>query len=495
MKKMLRGERRQGTALEDDGKFCNVAAAMIGSAVVGAGASAYSSNKNAKAAEKAGQLDPRVDNMLWGNGAQPGLLSNYQGMMNDPRSDAANSFAGANANYLTNNGAGDMNATRDAALKAMQGNQAPMSQAAQAPGMQPTTAAQSGGALASLPAYAVGNMVDAPSQNGLNLSGSYNSLINGAPGANPYLTGAVQKGINQSQNAFGNMVTDAKAATQDVLGSIRGNSVLAGQFGGSRQGIAEGKAIDSMNTNLSRAASQFGQNNTDAAVAAQAGAYNTDRDRQLAATQGLGAQQYGVAQQNAATKNTAEFINVGNTFDASKTNAGMAQQNSQFNAGLQQQTGQYNANMGQNNNQFNAGLAQQTGLANQQSQLSTNGQNNGQLLSGAGLLAGMTSQASGQVNANDNWKLNQTQAVNSMLQPYLSGIPTQQPVYSNTAGAAVGGGLAGLQFGSQLAGMFGGSSTDYSAIRNSNGAGTPVSAGNYGLAPSNLPVQQFGYGR
>jgi hypothetical protein len=463
----------------------------VAGAAIGAGGSYLSSKNNKKAAEASaagGQLDPRVNDMLFGSGAQTGLLSQYQGMLNTPRSDAATGFGNANANYLNANGAGDLAATRNAAMQAMQGNQAPMSQGAQSAGMQPTTAAQAGGAMASLPAYAVGAQVQAPAQNGMNLSGSYDSLINGQAGANPYLTGGIQKGINQSQNAFNGMVTDAKAATQDVLGSIRGNSVLSGQFGGSRQGIAEGKAIDSMNTNLSRAASQFGQNNTDAAVAAQAGAYNTDRDRQLAATQGLGAQQYGVAQQNAANAQQAEMANVGNLFDASKTNAGMAQQNGQFNAGLAQQTGQYNASMGQNNNQFNAGLAQQTGLANQQSQLSTNAQNNGQLLGGAGLLSGLTNQASANVNANDQWKLQQAQGVNSLLQPYLSGIPSQQPQYQNTAGSVLGGGLAGLQLGSQLGGMFGGGGSGATSLQ------TKGSAADYQIAPSNLPVQQFGYG-
>lgn len=430
----------------------------VAGAAIGAAGSYASSKNNKKAAEAAaagGQLDPRVNDMLFGTGAQTGLLSQYQGMLNTPRSDAATGFANANASYLNNNGAGDLGATRGAAMQAMQGNQAPMMQAA-----------QSGNAnQASLDAYAVGNMVQAPAQNSMNLSGSYDSLINGAPGANQYLTGAIQKGINQSSNAFGNMVTDAKAATQDVLGGIRGNSVLAGQFGGSRQGIAEGKAIDSMNTNLSRAASQFGQNNTDAAVAAQAGAYDADRNRQLAATQGLGAQQYGVASQDANTRNQAEFMNVGNLFDASKTNAGMAQQS----------------------NQFNAGLQQQTGLANQQAQLSTNAQNNGQLLGGAGLLSGLTGQASANVNANDSWKLQQAQGVNSLLQPYLSNMPTSQPQYQNTAGSVIGGGLAGLQLGSQLGGMFGGNSGATSLQTNG-------SAANYQVAPTNLPVQQFGYG-
>lgn len=385
------------------------------------------------------QLDPRIEQMLFGNAAgQQGLLSQYQGMLNTPRSDAATGFANANAQYLNSNGAADLAATRGAAYQAMQGNQAPMMQATQAGG------SQAAGAQISGPAWAVGNQVQAPSQNNIDLSGSYNSLINGAPGANPFLTGSIQKGINQSSNAFGNMVTDAKAATQDVLGSIRGNSVLAGQFGGSRQGIAEGKAFDSMNTQLARAASQFGQNNTDAAVAAQAGAYNTDRDRQLAATQGLGAQQYGVASQNANTKNQAEFMNVGSHNNILQNNASMAQQNNQFNASL-----------GQNNSQFNAGLGQQAGLANQQSQLTTNAQNNSSNLAGAGLLSGLLGNASNQVNANDSWKLNQAQGVNGLLAPYLganSSSSSTQPVYSNQVGNAIGGAM----MGGQLAGMFGG---------------------------------------
>jgi len=446
----------------------------IGGAAIGAVSSYMSSKNSAKAAGKAGQLDPRIDRTIFGGEGDRGLLSQYRDLFEQPRSNGAQSFANANEAYLGAYGANDLGASRDAAYKAMQGTTAPTMQAAQT-GAASSNGAQSAGALISGPAWAVGSDVKAPSQNNIDLSGSYNSLINGAPGSNPYLTGSIQKGINQSTNAFGNMVTDAKAATQDVLGSIRGNSVLAGQFGGSRQGIAEGKAIDSMNTNLARAASQFGQNNTDAAVSAQAGAYNTDRDRQLAATQGLGAQQYGVAQQNAATKNQAEFTNVANHNNILQNNASMTQQNNQFNAGLAQQTGQ-----------FNAGLGQQAGLANQQAQLATNAQNNSSNLAGAGLLSGLTGQASAQVNANDNWKLDRTQAVNSLLQPYLAGSPTQNPVSANGAGSALGGGLMGLQLGSQLGGLFGGSSGATSLQ-------TTGSAGNYGFAPSNLPVQSFPY--
>lgn len=438
----------------------------VGSAIGGAigGAVSGSGQPKSQTSTVQQQMDPRFSNILFGNGPDnKGILSQYQNMLGAPRSDAALGFANANGSYLGNAGA-DMGASRDAAYRAMQGNQAPMMQAAQSAGVAPTQGAQAGGALASLPAYATGNMVNAPSQNGLNLSGSYDSLINGQAGNNPYLTGAIQKGINQSSNAFGNMLTDAKSATQDLLGNVRGGAIASGQYGSSRQGLAEGKAIDSFNTNTSRAAAQFGQNNTDAAVAAQAGAYDADRSRQLAATQGLGAQQYGVASQDAATKNQAEFMNVGNAFDASKTNAAMAQQNGQFNAGLAQQTGQFNANLGQNNAQFNAGLQQQGGLANQQSQLSTNAQNSSNNLAGAGLLSGLLGNASGQVNYNDGYALNQAQGVNSLLAPYLggqrSGTSSQtDPLYSSTMGNAIGG--AGL--GSQLGSLFGGGTSTSSS--------------------------------
>lgn len=395
--------------------------AQVGMAAYGA----YSSKKSAKDQAKANGMDPRIEGMLFGNGADDkGLLADYRDLMKQPQSDASKNFGTANAGYINSNAGADLDASRYAAYRAMGGNAAPQ-----------IGASTANGGSVSLPAYAVGSKVDAPAQNGINLSGSYNSLINGEAGNNPYLTGAIQKGINQSTNAFGNMVTDAKNATQDVLGSIRGNSVLAGQFGGSRQGIAEGKAIDSMNTNLARAASQFGQNNTDAAVAAQAGAYNSDRDRQLAATQGLGAQQYGVAQQNSANEQAAQFMNVGNHYDAFKSNANLTQQN----------------------NQFNAGLQQQAALANQQAQLGTNAQNNSSNLAGAGLLSGLLGQANANVNANDNWALNRAQGVNSLLAPYLAG-QQSQPMTANGAGSAIGGGLMGLQLGGQLAGLFGGGS-------------------------------------
>lgn len=445
------------------------AAGAVGGALI----NKKSAKDQAAAMSQAGQLDPRIAELIFGKDGQQGLISQYQQLGQQPRSDAANAFAGQNANYLSQVGGLDLGEIRHAALKAMQGNAAPTATAAQSAGVTQAAPEQ-----ISNPAFAQGNMVKAPSQNGLDLSSSFNSLINGPAGANPYLTGAIQKGINQSSNAFGNMITDAKAATQDVLGNIRGGAIANGMFGSSRQGLAEGKAIDSMNTNLARAASQFGQNNTDAAVAAQAGAYDADRNRQLAATQGLSGQQYATAFKDADTRNQAEFMNVNNVNDLLKTNTM-----------LRQQTNMSNADRAQQNNQFNAGLQQQTGLANQGAQLTTNAQNNSAGLGGAGLLSGLLGQVSGNVNANDNWNLTRAQGVNSLIAPLIGASPTQNPVASNSGAAALGGGLAGLGMGSQLAGLFGNQSniTPYTGGNQNFSAALPT-----GWQPDKLPVQSFG---
>lgn len=418
----------------------NIFGGPIGGAIGGliGGAVSGSGQPKSTTSTQQQQLDPRISAMLFGENGQTGLLKQYQSMLDTPRSAAGTNFTNASGNYLDQYGASDLGAVRNSALGVMGGNAAPTVQAAQA------SAGQAGTAQAALGAYMGGSQADAPAQNNLNLTSSYDSLINGPAGANPYLTGAIQKGINQSSNAFGNMLTDAKSATQDLLGNIRGGAIAAGQFGGSRQGIAEGKALDSFSTNISRAASQFGQNNTDAAVAAQAGAYNSDRDRQLAATQGLSGQQYATAFKNADIKNAAEAMNVNNLADFAKYNAGLAQQSNLF-----------NATQAQNSHQLNAGLNQQANLANQQAQLTTNAQNNSGALAGGGLLSGLLGSALGTVNQGDNWSLDRAQGVNSLLAPYLganSSTSRTDPLYSSPTGNA----LAGLGLGSQLGGLLGG---------------------------------------
>lgn len=413
----------------------------VGSAIGGLVGGAVSSSGQPKSTSTTTQqqMDPRFQQMLFGSSGNNGLLNRYQGMLDTPRSEAAQSFANANADYLGRYGASDMGAVRDAAMQAMQGNSAPTAQAASAQGVQ----AQ--GVGAGLNAYAVGNMVDAPSQNNMDLSGSYDRFINGTPGANPYLDQSISGAIAQNRLGFNQLQDDAtENLMENVMPSIRSNSVLAGQYGGSRQGIAEGNAIGQIGKEMARAGAMFGQNATNAAVGAKANAYESDSNRALSATQGLGAQQYATAFKNADTKNAAEFMNVGNNYDLGK-----------FNASLAQNTNQFNANNAQNNNQFNAGQQQQVNLANQGAQLSTNAQNNGSLLAGAGLLGGLTSQAGAAVNANDNYDLNRAQGVNGLLAPYLSANQSQtttQPLSQNTGANMLGGAMAGLGLYNQFAG-------------------------------------------
>lgn len=506
--------------------------------LAGAGIGAYgavkSSQNNKDAAQAQGQLDPRISNILFGgsngSGPQQGLLAQYQALGQQPQSDASKAWAGANENYLTQNGAGDLNSIRNSALGLMGGNQAPMATAAQGnaslagPAAQmsaptvptaQTSAVMTGAAQASVPSYAVGNQIQAPAQNNIDLTGTFNSLLGG--GDTSKLTASLQAGNALAGAQFQQNQQDLTDNFQkNILGSIRGGALAAGQYGSSRQGIAEGNAISDLTKQINNSNTQFGLGATAANSAALANNYENGQNRALSAAQGLSAQQYATAAQDANTKNQAEFMNVGNQLDISKYNAGLNQQSqlanqsannaaNTTNAGLQQQNNlayqQAQLQAGANNqsatnqfalanqqaqNQFglaNLGYQNQFGLANQNSQLTTNAQNNSSAAAGSGLLSGLLGQTGANVNAQDNYAINRAGAVNGLLQPYLSGVPTQSGVSSNSTAAGLGGALQGLQLGSQLGGLLGGSGT--SSLYN-----TPSSLAGY--APSSsLPTMQL----
>lgn len=550
------------------------AAAAIGGALLNRKSSSDATKAANAAAEKAGQLDPRVANILFGQeGGNGGLLGRYQGMLDAPMSQAADTFGRTASNYLQNYGGADTENMRSAAYGLMSPFAAPQAQAASGTAAQANPgphvnpygqevmwnkgetfqapeamrAAQMGAAqvqnqqplTASLMnASQMGaSRVNAPSQNNIDLRGAYEGFIGGERGNNPFLTGAIAKGINQSNNAFQNMQSDStRNLLENVLPSIRGGAIVAGGYGGSRQGIAEGRALGDFGREQQRMIGQFGQNNTDAAVSAQAGAYDADSNRALSATQGLGAQQYGVAQQNAANaqaaaaanmmaqnqaglanmgaqnqaastnyagnlssalanagyQQQANATNTGNQQQANSTNYAGQLQTNQANAGLLQQANLANQNAGNNasqfnaqqnqaanvansgmvqaNNQFNAGLQQQMGMANLgnqqqanmgnlQAQLGTNNLNSQNTVSGMQGLSGLLSDAYGQTQNYDNYALNQAARVNGLMQPYLSGAPTQsaQPYTTNTGGNLLGGALMGAQLANMFRG-FGGSS-------------------------------------
>jgi len=424
------------------------AAAVAGAALSYKGSkdSAKAATANNQAQIEANQVDPRITNMLFGSGTKTlkpgveakwshlfgmggadsqtmtnpesdystdsGLLGRYTGMLDTPQSHGMKQYGQANDNYAGNFAAGDLEAARAGAMGLLAGNKAPAMQAASSQGAMSGTA-----------------RVNAPAQNSLDLTGSYKSLIDGDPGANPFLTGAIGKGINQSNNAFGAMQRDStKNLLENIMPSIRGGARVSGSYGSNREALAQGKALEGFATEQQRAMSQFGQNATDAAVSAQAGAYDTDMNRRLAATTQLSGQQYGVAGQNAS----------------------LAQQSMLANADRQQQSGQ-----------FNAGLLQDAAKASMGSQLTTNAQNAQNTQTGIGAIGGLLTQTAQAAGTQDQYDLNKMINVNQgLLQPYLNknATPTQlMPVYNNSGASAVGGAMAGLGIANQISGMFKGS--------------------------------------
>jgi hypothetical protein len=344
-------------------------------------------------------IDPRMAQILYGSNGNNGFLSQLLAAGNTPQSAGLATFGSGVNNYLGNYGTDNLLSSTLAAQRLQDSNiSAPTMTAATVGNVNPMQAAQ----------------VNAPNQNGLDLAPAYSSMIYGDPAQNPYLTGAIQKGIDQSSNAFGNMLTDAtRNLTENILPNIRGGAIINGSMGGSRQGIAEGKALNDYSTQIGRAISQFGQNNTDAAVGAQAGAFSQGQDRALSAMSGLSGNQYGTAYQNAGFQQQANQTNY--TGDLQK-----AMQDAQF--------------------------QQQAAGNNQQAQLSTNALNSGNTQAGISASNGLLGSAYTYGTNQDSYGLNKTGKVSGLLGGYtgLGGSSTQtQPIYQNTTANVLGGGLLG----------------------------------------------------
>lgn len=495
-----------------------VATAVIGGAVIGGVASNSAAKKAADAQKQTTQmsidaqkeatkLDSRIDPLIYDKG---GIVDRISGLLDVPQNANTNSFNQGINNYMGAGAAGAEGAfmgSQQAAQK-LQGSSlaAPKMDAATANSTTMNTAllrdpSKIDAAMLGKAENMSGASINAPSQNSLDLSGAYKDMIYGEAGNNPYLTGAIQKGINQSSNAFGNMVQDGTQAVQDVLASIRGGAISSGQYGGSRQGLAESRSISDFGKNLTRAASQYGQNNTDAAIAAQAGAYESDRNRALSAMSGLGAQQYGVAQQNAQMQQQAGLANMGannafasqNNANQQSTNAANANAQNQFalqnNANLQN-TNQFNAAAANQNSMFNAGNQQAANAANMNSQNQTNQLNSQNQVTGIGLSSGLLGQAYGYNQTANNQDLNRIGTVSGLLQPYAGkgspiSVPNQTPVYNNAIGSAIGGATAGL--GLYNAFNTPSSTTNFTAANGYQNYGGTNPTMNYATAPSISP--------
>lgn len=367
------------------GKATDLLGSKAGSALLGglSGAFGGASKAGDQTSTTRQEIDPRMAAILYGANGNDGFLSRVLAESQKPQNGGITAYGQGIDAYLGHSGVNDFQNTLRAAAN-LRDNQVsvPQMQAAQ---MQ---AAQ----------------INAPSQNGTNLAPAYQDFIYGQPGNNPYLTGAIQKGINQSANAFQNQLSDVtKNLTQNILPSIRSGAVVSGSYGGNREALAQGKALDSFNTQVGRALTQFGQGNTDAAVAAQAGAYDADRSRALSAMSGLSGNQYGVATQN---------------------------------AGFQQQA-----------SMANQSALNQAAQANLQSQLGTNQLNSQRLQSGINATSGLLGQAVGYGQDQDAYGMARLGKTSQLLSPYtgLGSSTTQtQPLYENKMNNVLGGISTGL---------------------------------------------------
>jgi len=363
----------------------------IGGAAVAAGG-AYLSSKNNKSSQTQTQtqeIDPRLAALLYGDGTSgnQGLLSQINAQSGGAQSSDQQNFNTGINSYLGNWGTNNFVSSQQAAQRLQATNNSP-----------PFIEAAS---------------ISAPTQNNIDLRQAYADKIAGNSAENPYLKNAIQGSLDQSTNTFGQQQRLAtKNLTENVLPGIKSNSIVSGGYGGSRQGIAEGRAIGDFSQAQQDAINQFGQNNTNAAVGAQANAYDRGQDRSLAALTNLSGQQYGVASQNAA-------------------------------------------------------FQQQGSLANQSANLQSV-QNNAQAqATGIGLSSGLLGQAYGYANNANNADINRLTQVSGALSPYAGAGGTTTgttPYYTNPGANALGGAAAGLglwnQFNSGRSNNVG-SSADY----------------------------------
>lgn len=242
--------------------------------------------------------------------------------------------------------------------------------------------------------------ISAPSQNKTQLDAAFNEMIYGNSAENEYLNKAISSSAKEAGSGFNEMQDSAtRNLMENIMPTIRGGAIASGQYGGSRQGILESRAVSDFSKQMSDAAKGLAQNQNTASLQARANAIESGRGRALSALSNLNQNQYGTAFQDASILNNAGQFNVGNQNqfalqDAANRNAfeqfnvGNQNQFAQQNAGYQQQVNaanqaaqnaqmQFNTGIQNQSGQFNAANQQQANAANQAASQSANQYNSG----------------------------------------------------------------------------------------------------------------------
>ena len=158
------------------------------------------------------------------------------------------------------------------------------------------------------------------------------NVLRGDPTSNPYLDKMNQANVNTAMRGYNDAIQNVN---QQVMPGINNDAFAAGQYGGSRQGIAQGLALQGMD----RSARDLGISAMDSGNQLYGSAFQNAQNNQATAAN----QMTGYGLQNGQ-------YNSGQSNDMSKFNSGQANNMSQFNAGQANNMSQFNANLGLQNN-------------------------------------------------------------------------------------------------------------------------------------------------
>lgn len=262
-------------------------------------------------------------------------------------------------------------------------------------------------------------------QGNLNPGSALGRMLSGRPD-NPYL--------DQQAAAITGQMT--RNLNENIMPGIRSEALASGQYGGSRQGIAEGLAASRMNQDLAPALTNL-----------YGGAFENAQQRMFGTAHSLNDQAFQNAQMNANRQFGANQQNVANNLNAQQFNAGNNMDAQKFNANNALNTQQFNANLGLQNN------------AQAMTQNSTNLANRLQGLNALNAVNGMQDSNFGrymdalQMPQNLNWQNlgNYNQMVTGM-----GGGTQSQTNYKNPAAGALGGAVTGGMLGGPVGGLIGG---------------------------------------
>lgn len=189
---------------------------------------------------------------------------------------------------------------------------------------------------------------------GADPSAALSQLLSGQPD-NPYLGAMNQANINQSLQGYNDALSSAaNTLTRSVLPGIRSGGVLAGQYGGSRQGIAEGVALGDLGTQLAQNARNLSQSAMDSGNQLFGNAYESAQNRMSTTANGLAGLALQNSQENAGRDLQAQQSNASNALTAQQFNAQQALQAATSN----QSAGLQGANLNLNAAQYLGGLGQ-----------------------------------------------------------------------------------------------------------------------------------------